>query len=68
MNIPKCGKAKPIPETEDEIMDSDVRQEKDRVKQMDIEEISEHNLVLRDMTKYYKNFLAVNQLCVGVNQ
>ncbi|XP_055711669.1 phospholipid-transporting ATPase ABCA3 isoform X3 [Phlebotomus papatasi] len=58
----------PIPETEEEggLLDDDVRVEKERVREMSLTDIEKHNLVLKDMTKYYGKFLAVNQLCVGV--
>lgn len=54
------------PETEDEVMDSDVRAEKDRIKAMGPEDIRNNNLVVKSMTKFYKNHLAVNQLCLAV--
>lgn len=57
-----------IPETEDDVMDSDVRAEKDRIQNMSQMDISHHNLVLRNVTKFYNNLRAVNQLCVGVDQ
>lgn len=57
-----------IPETEDDVMDSDVFNEKQRIKAMSHMEISQQNLVLRNVTKYYNDFRAVNQLCVGVEQ
>ncbi|GAB0097260.1 ATP-binding cassette sub-family A member 3 [Sergentomyia squamirostris] len=56
-----------IPETEEEGgLDNDVQAEKRRVHDMTQPDIENHNLVLKDMTKYYGDFLAVNQLCVGV--
>lgn len=65
-NVLKIRKNPIPPETEEEVMDSDVKLEKERIKNMLQNEIAEQNLVLVDMTKYYKRFLAVNQLCVGV--
>ncbi|XP_065074347.1 phospholipid-transporting ATPase ABCA3-like [Ochlerotatus camptorhynchus] len=47
-------------------MDADVLAEKERVSNMTMNEISATNLVLRDVTKYYKKFPAVNQLSVSV--
>lgn len=47
-------------------VDADVLAEKERVSRMTMNEISATNLVLRDVTKYYKSFLAVNQLSVSV--
>lgn len=61
-------KGPPIPESEDGFVDEDVRNEKNRILSMEPEEIVSNNLVLRQMTKFYKKFLAVNQLCVGVNK
>lgn len=56
----------PPPETTDEVMDSDVRVEKDRIKVMAMQEIKSTNLVTQSMTKYYGNHLAVNQLSLAV--
>lgn len=58
--------AAPPTESEDGVLDSDVQVEKDMVRALSHSEISQHALVLKDVTKYYKDFLAVNQLCVGV--
>ncbi|XP_063704504.1 phospholipid-transporting ATPase ABCA3-like [Culicoides brevitarsis] len=58
---------KVIAETEDEVMDADVKMEKAKIKGLTQAEIKDYNLVMKDVTKYYKDFLAVNQLCVGVN-
>jgi ATP-binding cassette subfamily A (ABC1) protein 3 len=49
-------------------MDSDVRAEKDRIKSLSLHEIRNSNLILKDLTKFYKNYLAVNQLCVGIDE
>lgn len=49
-------------------MDSDVKKEKERVKSLSIEQIEKSNLTLKNMTKFYKNKLAVNQLCVGIDE
>lgn len=56
----------PPPETEDEVMDSDVWAEKERIKAMGMAEIRNNNLLVKSMTKFYKNHLAVNQLCLAV--
>lgn len=56
----------PPPETEDAVMDSDVRAEKDRIQAMGPGEIRNNNLVVKSMTKYYKSHLAVNQLSLAV--
>uniref|UniRef100_A0A336MK43 CSON001010 protein n=1 Tax=Culicoides sonorensis TaxID=179676 RepID=A0A336MK43_CULSO len=67
LRLPKSAANKTIAETEDDVMDDDVKVEKDKIKGLVQHELNEYNLVMRDMTKYYKKFLAVNQLCVGVN-
>uniref|UniRef100_A0A182T123 ABC transporter domain-containing protein n=1 Tax=Anopheles maculatus TaxID=74869 RepID=A0A182T123_9DIPT len=54
------------PPTEADDIDSDVRMEKLRVRGLTEGEIAANNLVLRDVTKYYKKFLAVNQLSLAV--
>jgi ATP-binding cassette subfamily A (ABC1) protein 3 len=57
-----------LPQTEDDEMDSDVQAEKQRVEHMGEYEIKANNLVIRNMTKFYKKFLAVNQISVGVDK
>uniref|UniRef100_A0A6P7GKL5 ATP-binding cassette sub-family A member 3-like n=1 Tax=Diabrotica virgifera virgifera TaxID=50390 RepID=A0A6P7GKL5_DIAVI len=57
---------KPIP-VEDE--DSDVSKERERIHvatEIDIKQ--NYTLAVKDLTKYYKNFLAVNGLCVGIRK
>jgi ATP-binding cassette subfamily A (ABC1) protein 3 len=54
-----------LPELNPE-MDSDVEEETDRVIDMSPEQLAEQNLVMKNLTKYYKNFLAVKRLCVAV--
>ncbi|XP_058116459.1 phospholipid-transporting ATPase ABCA3-like [Anopheles ziemanni] len=54
------------PPSEADDIDSDVRAEKLRVRSLTDGEIAANNLVLRDVTKYYKKFLAVNQLSLAV--
>lgn len=49
-------------------MDVDVREEIDKVKSMTHAQIKDSNLVLQGITKYYGNFLAVNQLYIDVEQ
>ncbi|XP_053680207.1 phospholipid-transporting ATPase ABCA3-like [Anopheles nili] len=60
----KSKQAAPPSESDD--IDSDVRSEKLRVRGFTEGEIVANNLVLRDVTKYYKKFLAVNQLSLAV--
>ena len=49
-------------ETEDE----DVKFEKERINNMNPNDYKEYNLILKNMTRYYSDFKAVNQLCVGI--
>ncbi|XP_065074348.1 phospholipid-transporting ATPase ABCA3-like [Ochlerotatus camptorhynchus] len=51
---------------EDAGMDDDVYSEKQRVAGLTETQISDNNLVIRDLTKYYNSFQAVNQLSVSV--
>lgn len=53
-----------IPESEDE----DVKAEKERVSNMSDKEIKYTNLVIKNMSKMYKKFRAVNQISVAVEQ
>lgn len=46
--------------------DSNVTEEKNKIRNATPEQILNYSLVLRDLTKYYKKFLAVNSLCLGV--
>lgn len=56
------------PLSEDGQIDDDVQAEKNKVAQMTENEIPTHNLVMRDVTKYYGGFLAVNQLSVMIDK
>lgn len=49
-------------------MDSDVRDEIARVNAMSEKDIGEHNLVLKNLTKYFGSLLAVNRLNLAVDQ
>lgn len=49
------------------VVDSDVVEEKYRVRNMNYNQIRANNLVVRNMTKVYGKFLAVNDICVGVD-
>lgn len=51
---------------ESSFMDDDVIEEKYRVRNMNYNQIRSHNLVLKNMTKFYNDFVAVNQICVAV--
>lgn len=57
---------KDIPESEDGTVDSDVMNEKNRIRS--ITAYSDSNLIVKDFTKFYGNTLAVNQICVGVER
>lgn len=47
-------------------MDSDVLAENQRIERMGSNQIKAYNLVLRNMTKMYGSFLAVNGLSLAV--
>ncbi|XP_055623836.1 phospholipid-transporting ATPase ABCA3-like [Toxorhynchites rutilus septentrionalis] len=53
------------PSTEE---DSDIVAERTRVQKMPQTEINDYNLVMRDLTKYYKSLLAVNKLSVAIDR
>ncbi|XP_017768274.1 PREDICTED: ATP-binding cassette sub-family A member 3 [Nicrophorus vespilloides] len=55
-------------ETPESEYDTDVFAEKTKIEIMTDDEMREQSLVLRDVTKYYKDFLAVNGICLGVNR
>jgi ATP-binding cassette, subfamily A (ABC1), member 3 len=46
--------------------DIDVKYEKERINAMLPADYPNYNLVMKNMSRYYKDFLAVNQLCVGI--
>ncbi|XP_052897147.1 phospholipid-transporting ATPase ABCA3-like [Anopheles moucheti] len=48
-------------------VDSDVLDEKRRIQNLNRKDMDGHNLLLRDVTKYYGNFQAVNSLSIGIN-
>uniref|UniRef100_A0A182WCA7 ABC transporter domain-containing protein n=1 Tax=Anopheles minimus TaxID=112268 RepID=A0A182WCA7_9DIPT len=65
-------KSKPVPSgTRNSVgsseQDSDVLDEKRRIQNLNRTDIDRHNLMLRDVTKYYGNFQAVNNLSIGIN-
>lgn len=51
-----------------ENMDPDVRAEVEKVNSMSAEDIAFSNLALQNLSKNYGSLLAVNRLCVGVNE
>lgn len=49
--------------------DPDVAEQKDLIRNFSEDEIkSTYILAIKDLTKYYKNLLAVNGLCLGVKK
>lgn len=46
--------------------DVDVKNEKEKVNNMEVSVYNDYSLVLKNVSKYYKDFLAVNQLCIGI--
>lgn len=57
-----------IPESEDGQVDSDVFDEKMKVRTVTPYLQSTKNLVVKDLTKFYKSHMAVNQLCISVGR
>lgn len=56
------------PESEDGTIDSDVMNEKNRIRSMTSYADPINNLIVKDITKIYGSILAVNQICVGVKK
>lgn len=48
-------------------IDDDVESENIRINNLTKQELAEHNLVIKNLTKYYKNQLAVNNINLSVN-
>lgn len=46
--------------------DPDVKNEKEKINSMLPNEYGDHTLIMKNVSKYYKDFLAVNQLCIGI--
>ena len=55
----------PVPENSADT-DIDVKYEKERINAMLPEDFTNYNLIMKNMSRYYKDFLAVNQLCIGI--
>ena len=55
----------PVADNSEEL-DGDVKQEKEMVNYMSAGDFSDYNLVMQNVTKFYGEFLAVNQLCTGI--
>lgn len=56
------------PEAEEGTFDNDVNNEKLKVNSMNYNDLLTNNLVLRNLSKFYGNFLAVNQISIGIKQ
>lgn len=52
----------------DEPLDSNVVEEKEKVQNMPGSEIATYNLVVNNMSKVYGKFVAVNSMCIAVEQ
>lgn len=63
-----CSKSMtdPVPDPIDE--DDDVKNEKQLIRRATKSELDEYTLVMKDVTKYYKKFLAVQNLCLGIKR
>lgn len=57
-----------INEDENEPLDDDVKEIKERINGMAINELREQNLVLQNVSKFYGKFLAVNQVSLEIKQ
>ncbi|KYB25231.1 ATP-binding cassette sub-family A member 3-like Protein [Tribolium castaneum] len=56
------------PPNENVILESDVHNENEKIRNTSVDELKKsYSVVLRDVSKYYGKFLAVNCLCLGVN-
>lgn len=62
----KNSQVNPPPDVAEE--DDDVANERHKIKNTNGLEIGTYSLMLRDFSKYYKKFLAVNKLSVGVKR
>lgn len=60
-----CLRRPPVPESNDDT-DVDVKYEKERINEMLPADYLNYNLIMKNVSRYYKDFLAVNQLCVGI--
>lgn len=62
------SKEKPPPANaeDDGAIDDDVNKEKERVAEMTSDDFNMHDLVLKDLTKFHGDFLAINQISIGI--
>lgn len=56
------------PEHLDQRLDADVVEEKNRILKMPINKIKSQVLVMRNISKYFKDLLAVDELSLGVKR
>ncbi|KAK4876910.1 hypothetical protein RN001_009416 [Aquatica leii] len=61
-----CKKKTPL--ISEKQLDEDVQDENDRVKNMLPMEIGSTALIMKNVTKFYKDYLAVDSICLGVNK
>lgn len=54
--------------SEDNFLDDDVLAEKQRLNRMPMDEIKSHNLLMKQVSKFYGSFLAVNQISVAIKE
>lgn len=50
----------------DDDVDDDVKIEKEKINSMPYSDYEQYTLVMKNVSKYYKSFLAVNQLSIGI--
>ncbi|XP_037034194.1 ATP-binding cassette sub-family A member 3-like isoform X1 [Bradysia coprophila] len=53
---------------QDEQLDDDVREVKERINAMDVGQLREQSVVLQNVSKFYGSFLAVNQVSLDIKQ
>ncbi|KAG4068832.1 hypothetical protein HA402_004980 [Bradysia odoriphaga] len=53
---------------QDEQIDDDVREMKERINAMDVGQLREQSVVLQNVSKFYGSFLAVNQVSLDIKQ
>lgn len=58
----------PPVETEEELLDDDVRAIKEHINTISKNELKSENVVLQNVSKFYGNFVAVNQVSLEVKQ
>lgn len=51
-----------------ELVDSDVRAEKERIDQMDLNDLKSETMVMQNVSKFYGNFCAVNQISLSLKR